>query len=66
MRNLTSDVIKDVAYADKTLFITMRNGNVYRYRNVASSLVQSFLAADSFGSFYNENIRSLRCERVEQ
>lgn len=66
MRNLTSDLIQDVSYSNGDLFVTMRNGARYCYPEVESGLVQEFLAADSFGRFFNDHIRHLDYRRLDQ
>ena len=66
MRNLTSELIKDVSYSNGDLFVSMRNGARYCYPEVDSNLVQEFLTAESFGRFFNEHIRNLDCRRLDQ
>jgi hypothetical protein len=44
----------------------MRNGARYRYNGVESEVVQNFLAADSFGRYFNEHIRHYDYERLDQ
>ncbi len=65
MKNVTSELIRDFSYSNGDLFITMRNGARYRYPKVDSLVVQDFLAAESFGRFFNDNIRYLAYERLE-
>ena len=66
MRNMSSEFVRDISYADGDLTIEFRNGAVYRYMNVDSETVQDFLAADSFGRFFNETIRHYKYERLDQ
>lgn len=66
MRNLTSELIQDVSYANGDLFVTMRSGARYCYPEVESNLVQKFLTAESFGQFFNNHIRHLDYRRLDQ
>ena len=65
MRNLSSDLIRDLSYSNGDLVVSMRNGARYRYPSVDGELVQDFLAAASFGRFFNDHIRHLRFERLD-
>jgi len=66
MRNVTSELIRDISYSNGELVVAMRNGARYRYNDVESEVVQNFLAADSFGRYFNEHIRHYDYERLDQ
>jgi hypothetical protein len=40
-----------------TLEITFRRGGVYRYFKVPTEIHQGLMAADSIGTFFNQNIK---------
>lgn len=65
MQNVSSELIQDISYFDGDLFVNMRNGAKYRYPNMNSETVQEFLTAESFGRYFNENIRYRDYERLD-
>ena len=57
--------------ATQTLTVKFRNGTSYRYANVLPELFAAFSALfsgekGSAGKFFNQRIRSLPCEKVEE
>jgi hypothetical protein len=42
---------------DKTLLVTFVGGKTYAYEGVPAQLCRSFLAAESYGRFFNAHIR---------
>jgi hypothetical protein len=64
VRNLESDMIRDMSYSNGDLSITFRNGALYRYSNVKSETVIQFLQAKSMGRYFATNIKSLPFERL--
>ncbi len=64
--NMSSELIQDVSYSRGDLFVTMRSGARYCYPEIDNKLVQEFLAAPSFGRFFNDRIRHLDYRRLDQ
>jgi len=59
MQKLTvqSRAICSVGYnTDKTLELTFRSGNTYRYYDVPQSVVENLLSSESAGRFFVNNI----------
>jgi hypothetical protein len=56
-----SSTIAEIGYEaeTQTLEITFCNGRPYRYFGVPVSLHRAFMACDSKGKFFNENIRDV-------
>lgn len=64
IRNLNSNSIRDITYSNGDLTVNFRNGGLYRYPKIDSTLVMSFLAAESYGKFFNEKMKHLPCEKL--
>lgn len=64
VRNVDSQLIRDLTYSNGDLTINFRSGGLYRYPRVDSRLVMELLAAPSFGKFFTENLKSLPCDRL--
>jgi di/tripeptidase len=65
MANINSEFIKSVSYKNGNLIVEMRRGT-YQYSKVNDDIVKAFLAAPSFGTFFNENIRHLKHVRLDE
>lgn len=64
---LNSSVFAAAAYTadDKTLYLRFRSSELYRYFDVPSELYDDFLAAESHGQFFAQNIRNrFACEHI--
>ena len=59
MPKVDSTAIKSIRYerAHKVLFVTFRDGDLYRYFDVAPEAYQAFLAAPSKGAFFAAEVR---------
>lgn len=64
IRNLDSELIRDITYSNGDLVVTFRSGGLYRYLKIDPKMVMELLASKSYGRYFNENIRSLPCERL--
>lgn len=59
VRILSSSVVRSIGYEGRTrtLEVGFTSGEVYQYLDVDPSDVEAFLAADSKGTFLNEQIK---------
>jgi hypothetical protein len=52
-----SSFIKEVVWNNGNLFVRLKSGKFYEYENVPEEVYQDFIAADSLGKFFGENIK---------
>ena len=64
VRNLTSDMLRDLTYSNGDLTVNFRDGGLYRYPKISPELVMQLLSAESYGRFFNQKIKGLPCERL--
>jgi hypothetical protein len=60
LNELDSSFIKQIVYDAKTdgLSVVLKNQSVYNYKNVPMETFLEFSTTNSFGSFYNSNIKN--------
>jgi hypothetical protein len=60
LNELDSSFISQIVYDGKTeiLSVVLKNENVYNYEKVPLEIFVEFSSSNSFGSFYNENIKN--------
>lgn len=63
-----SGSIAEVGFDKETNILRIRfvHGGLYEYPDTSPQLHQDFMAAKSKGSFFQLNIRSRKCTRVEE
>jgi hypothetical protein len=52
-----SSFIEAITHTRKTLFVKMKTGAIYGYKNVPTDLAARFAKAKSKGRFYSKNIK---------
>lgn len=52
-----SSFIKEVVWNNGNLFVRLKSGKFYEYENVPQAIYEDFVAADSLGKFFGENIK---------
>ena len=68
IRNVKSSLIKSIAYSKtKVLTVCLTSGHAYAYFDVPRKAFTDFLAAESAGSFFNNNIKNYyECEEIKE
>lgn len=58
---LVSDVVEQAWYASpkRELYVRLKSGNVYGYKDVSPMAYENFCFADSKGKFYNQKIKGV-------
>lgn len=56
---VSSSNLRSVGYdaSTKTLEVEFKDGSVYQYRDVAQSIYEGLMAAQSHGSYFDANIK---------
>lgn len=59
MIQVTSSMIRSIGYMDESseLYVEFTNKDVYKYFDVAKSVFESLLSAESVGKFFDANIK---------
>jgi hypothetical protein len=58
--------IKSVGYdpATRIMHVEFLSGGVYEHTDVLPDQYEAFCKAESLGKFYNQNFRSVKCQKV--
>jgi hypothetical protein len=52
-----SSFIKEMVWDAGNLFVRLKSGKFYEYKNVSEEVYLDFINADSLGTFFGENIK---------
>jgi hypothetical protein len=64
MYKVDSSNIAFIGWADSKMVVEFKNGSKYEYPGVDEKLFKCFLAAESKGKFFAQNIKKLECTQL--